>query len=69
MQPATQQNPRPGSEPRPNTLVLRCEDGVYWTLSFAPELEKCIGRYARIPEFARNGHLLTILRSDGGLVA
>jgi hypothetical protein len=69
MQPATDQTPRSGSDRDPCFLVLPSEDGGDWLVSFAPEIEKCIGRYARIPEFACNGHLLTILRRDVGLAA
>jgi hypothetical protein len=69
MQPATEKTPRPGPQRHPCFLVLRSEDGDHWVVNFDSALEKCIGRYARIPEFASHGHLLTILRHDGGLVA
>lgn len=69
MQPATDQPYHSGSEREPHFLVLPSDDGSDWLVSFAPELEKCIGRYARIPEFACNGHLLKILRRDVGLTA
>jgi hypothetical protein len=29
-------------------LVLRCEDGSDWTLSFSPGMEQFIGHYPRI---------------------
>jgi hypothetical protein len=67
MQPATEQDPWSGSNRDPCFLVLPLAEGGDWLISFAPEIEKCIGRYARIPEFACNGHLLTILRRDHGL--
>lgn len=69
MQPATDKFPRSGSQREPHFLVLASDDGSDWVISFAPEIEKCIGRYARIPEFACNGHLLKILRRDIGLAA
>lgn len=64
MQPATKQPFNSGSERDPCFLVLPSENGGDWLVSFAPEITKCIGRYARIPEFACNGHLLKILRRD-----
>ncbi|MGE0773900.1 MAG: hypothetical protein AB7L36_02515 [Sphingomonadaceae bacterium] len=69
MQSATDKSPRPGPERVICSLVLRSEDGADWRVSLDASLEKCIGRYARIPELACNDHLLTILRHDGGLVA
>lgn len=69
MQPETKQPFRPGSDREPSFLVLPLQDGGDWVVSFSPEIEKCIGRYARIPEFACNGHLLKILRRDIGLTA
>lgn len=60
MQPAAEQDPFSGSGREPCLLSLPLTEGGEWTVSFAPELAKCVGRYARIPEFAYNSHLLNI---------
>lgn len=62
MQPAAEQDPYSGSECEPCIFLLPLTEGGEWRLSFASSLEKCIGRYARIPEFAQQGHILRILK-------
>jgi hypothetical protein len=65
MQRTTEQAPRPGAQPERLFLSLRLRNGQAWSISFSSELEKCIGRYARIPEFAQAGHLLNIHGPEG----
>lgn len=61
MQPAAEQDPYSGSNREPCILLLPLTEGGEWRLYFSADLQKCIGRYARISEFARHGHLLRIL--------
>jgi hypothetical protein len=61
MQPAAEQDPYSGSNREPCILLLPLTEGGEWKVSFAADLENCVGRYARIPEFAQHGQLLRIL--------
>jgi hypothetical protein len=37
---------------------LPSQDGDSWSFDVPADLAKCVGRYARIPEFAAKTHLL-----------
>ena len=37
-----------------------------WILELPADLAKCVGAYARLPEFARDGHLLEIIGLPSG---
>ena len=65
MQRSTEQAHRSGSQPERLFLSLLLQDGQPWSVSFSPELAKCIGSYARIPEFVQAGHLLNIHGPEG----
>jgi len=41
---------------------LPTSDHDGWLLDVPASLERCIGRYARIPEYALDGHILTVTR-------
>ncbi|HZV56887.1 MAG TPA: hypothetical protein VFF89_04365 [Sphingobium sp.] len=44
---------------------LPTADGGRWRFDVAMPLARCIGRYARIPEFARDSHLLVRIAGPG----
>lgn len=33
-----------------------------WVLDIPADLQKCVGRYARVPDFAQGGHLLRVVK-------
>ncbi len=47
---------------------LPSSDGGSWRFDVSADLAKCVGRYARIPEYAVRSHLLpqAALRSEAG---
>jgi len=44
-------------------LVLRLPEGLPWTVSFSPGIERFIGHYPRLREIAPEGTLLTFSRT------
>jgi len=47
-------------------IRLPSEGGSVWILELPSELAKCVGSYARLPEFARDGHLLEMISLPAG---
>lgn len=39
-------------------FLLPSATGEPWVLDIPADLQKCVGRYARVPDFAQAGHLL-----------
>jgi hypothetical protein len=65
MQPQFGQPSEP-SESAPAVYTLPLGDDAVCLFEVAPALARCIGLYARIPEFARDGHMLQISRLVSG---
>ncbi len=58
--------PSQPSESVRSVYALPCGDEAVCLFEVSPELARCIGLYARIPEFARDGHLLQVSRLVSG---
>lgn len=65
MQPELGQPFEPSESVRSVYSLPLGNDGVC-LFDVSPALARCIGLYARIPEFARDGHLLQVSRLVGG---
>jgi len=47
-------------------IRLPSDAGKLWILEVPADLAKCVGNYARLPEFARDGHLLEVISLPAG---
>lgn len=43
-------------------FLLPSASGDPWVLDIPVELEKCVGRYARIPDFVLGSHILSVVK-------
>jgi hypothetical protein len=60
---ASSQYPHAGNERQEICrFLLPSESEDVWLLDIPAELEKCVGRYARIPEFVRGTHILSAVK-------
>ena len=66
MVPSSEEASKVGARASRCWIRLPSDAGKVWILELPADLAKCVGGYARLPEFARDAHLLEVISLPAG---